>query len=206
MGRSLDRLDLPVNNGRIDLRGISLPEPLRSARYATSLGVVDKVEGATVIRNSKWHDLDFSGSKLKTLRLFDCELQNCSFDNCDLRDLRLWSTKIVESTFRRANLKESALGGVQNGSRNLFEGVDFTEADLSRTAYTAALFHRCTFSHTKLEKVDFQTTAFSECKFEGPLSHVLFYRRAFNGEAFPPNEMVDVDFRRATLRFVEFRG
>jgi hypothetical protein len=38
------------------------------------------------------------------------------------------------------------------------------------------------------------------------LHEVLFHRHAFRGEAFPPNLIDGVDFTRAQLFFVEFRG
>ena len=38
------------------------------------------------------------------------------------------------------------------------------------------------------------------------LDDVLFYRHAFKGERYPPNEMVNVDFSRARFRHVGFRG
>lgn len=40
----------------------------------------------------------------------------------------------------------------------------------------------------------------------GELIDVPFYRQAFRGEAFPPNEMKGLDLRAAKLRHVEFRG
>lgn len=205
-GSSFDDLDLPVNDGRIDLRGLRLPMPDVVPRYETAGGSIGEIQNAVVLRNAKLHNLDFTGSSLRAVRLFDCELTNCRFDDCDLRDFRLWSTKVSETSFRRANLAGASLGGVQDGRRNMFVGVDFTEADLRQTKYVAAAFHQCLFINSKLEKIDFQTTAFSDCLFEGLLLRVLFYRCGFRGDAFPPNEMINVDFRRAQLRFVEFRG
>ncbi len=38
------------------------------------------------------------------------------------------------------------------------------------------------------------------------MREVSFYRCGFMGEDFPPNAMVNVDFSRAKLRDVEFRG
>lgn len=64
----------------------------------------------------------------------------------------------------------------------------------------------CTFVASRLDKVDFQGTVFDHCTFAGELREVLFYHHAFRGEAFPPNEMRDVDFRNAKFRLVEFRG
>jgi len=64
----------------------------------------------------------------------------------------------------------------------------------------------CRFAETKLARVDFQGSVFVDCVFEGELNEVMFYRHAFRGESFPPNEMKGVDFRGAKFRFVEFRG
>lgn len=205
-GKALDGLALGTKEGRLDLGGLVLPEPSVVRRYQTSVAAVAEIEPGAIFHRAKWQNLDFTGSKLNGLRLFGCEINNCRFDNCQLQDLRLWSTKISETSFRSANLRKAALGGVQDGKRNVFSGVDFTEADLRQTAYTAAAFNRCIFSNAKLEKIDFQTSTFSECQFEGELLRVLFYRCAFKGEAFPANEMVNVDFSRAKLRYVEFRG
>ncbi|HJZ94929.1 MAG TPA: pentapeptide repeat-containing protein [Candidatus Solibacter sp.] len=63
----------------------------------------------------------------------------------------------------------------------------------------------CCFCHTNLYRVDFQGSVFANCIFEGELRQTVFARQAFQGESLPPNEMVDVDFSRASLRDVEFR-
>jgi Pentapeptide repeats (9 copies) len=100
------------------------------------------------------------------------------------------------------------LGGTSDNDnrRNTFHDVDFTAADMRGSIYGAVEFLRCKFNHAKLVKVDFQSSAFTDCSFEGELRDVLFYRRGFDCERFPPNEMKRVDFRRARLRGSEFRG
>jgi len=150
--------------------------------------------------------VDFSGSNLNNLRFFDCTIENCVFDKCKCKDWRMWGTTISDTSFDSADLRSAALGGVQNGKRNQFRKVNFSGADLRDTGYEAAKFVACTFKNTKLDKVDFQTTVFIDCVFEGELCEVLFYRTGFRGEKYPPNEMKGVDFSRAKLRFVEFRG
>jgi uncharacterized protein YjbI with pentapeptide repeats len=200
-GKPLDGFALATKNGRIDLAGLDLPE--RSIERGV---LVTKIGAGTVLHDVKWRNFDFSGSKLNGLRLFGCELSNCCFDGCQLRDSRLWSTTVTQCSFKGANLKKSVLGGVENGKRNLFLEVDFSDADLRETVYKAAAFERCIFRGTKLVKIDFQTSTFTDCVFEGDLHDVLFYRRGFQGEAFPPNEMINVDFSRAKLHDVSFRG
>jgi fluoroquinolone resistance protein len=205
-GKNLDGLSLETREGRVDLSGLILPGTSRLRRYQTAIANVEEIKPGAVIRGVKWKDFDFADSKLNGVRFFDCEIRNCRFDECQLRDFRVWSSKFSETTFRGADLAKAALGGVQDGRRNSFFGVDFTEADLSQSMYMAASFERCIFRNAKLVKVDFQTSTFSDCEFEGELREVVFNRRGFRGEAFPANEMINVDFSKAKLHFVEFRG
>ena len=165
-----------------------------------------EIDSGPIIHCAKWEDLDFSNSKLNGLRFSGCELRNCYFERCQLQDLRVWSTTMSGCCFKGANLKKSVLGGVVDSERNRYSGVDFSYADLRETVYKAAAFEQCDFRHAKLVKIDFQTSTFTDCVFEGVLRDVLFYRNGFEGEAFPSNEMMNVDFSRAQLHDVGFRG
>lgn len=204
--KPLDGLALGTKDGRIDLNGLELPEPAVMRRFQFKGIPMAEIDPGAVIQSIKWRNLDFGGSKLKGLRLFGCELKNCRFERCQLQDLRVWSTTFSECSFKGANLRKSALGGVQNGKRNIYFEVDFSEADLRETVYKAAAFERCAFRNAKMEKIDFQTSTFADCIFEGELRDVLFYQWSFGGEAFPANEMVNVDFSRTKLHDVAFRG
>lgn len=205
-GTPLDGLGLETKDGRINLAGLELPEPSVVRRFQFQGVPMSEIDPGAVIHGAKWRNLDFSGSKLSGLRLFGCELSNCRFDRCQLQDFRVWSTIFRECSFKRANLRTSVLGGVQKGKRNIYSDGDFSDADLRRTVYKAAAFERCSFRNAKLEKIDFQTSTFVDCVFEGELRDVLFYRCGFQGEAFPANGMINVDFSRAKLRAVGFRG
>ena len=111
-------------------------------------------------------------------------------------------------SFRSTDLRGALLGGTSDGDsrRNRFHNVDFTAADMRGTMFRATEFVRCKFNRAKLVKVDFQSSAFIDCSFEGELREVIFCRRGFDCERFPPNEMKQVDLRRTTLRGSEFRG
>ncbi len=195
-----------MNNGRVDMRGLTVAQPTPGKTFRTPQADVTELVGRTVIRNATWKSLDFSGSNLNSIRFFDCTIENCVFDKCKCKDWRMWGTTISDTSFDSADLRNAALGGVQNGKRNQFGKVNFSGADLRDTGYEAAEFVACTFKNTKLDKVDFQTTVFKDCVFEGELCEVLFYRTGFRGEKYPPNEMKGVDLSGAKLRFVEFRG
>jgi uncharacterized protein YjbI with pentapeptide repeats len=215
-GESLSELVLPKKEGRIDLSGLALDDPKVLERWQTTLAGVARIEPSAVFRNAKLQNLDLTGSELPSVHFTDCEVKNCCFDRCDMPGFRLNATTIRESSFRQANLRGIALGaasvtGPFAGRRNSFVGVDFSGADLRDTIYVAASFEHCDFSYAKLTNIKFGTSTFSDCKFAGELRQVQFWRsdlfaRGFAADAFPPNEMVDVDFSRAKLRDVEFRG
>jgi uncharacterized protein YjbI with pentapeptide repeats len=216
-GESLDDMPLPRIDGRIDLGSLALPEPKVVQQWQTPLANVARIEPGGTFRQARWRDFDFSGSKLNSLRFYESELVNCRFDRCQLKDLRLWATTIRDCSFIRANLRESALGvatleaGPLQGRRNKFVGVQFTETDLRGTVYVAAAFESCIFRNAKLVKIGFGTSTFADCQFEGELREVIFWRsdlftRGFPEDAFPPNEMKNVDFSNARLLDVEFRG
>lgn len=148
-----------------------------------------------------------SSSTLSNLWLKECNVSDCIFDNCDMSEVRLWGTSLSNVSFRSANLRGALLGGVSDsGKRNLFRNVDFSRADLRGTIYSEAEFVGCQFNNTKLDKVDFQSSTFEDCVFEGELREVLFYRRGFRKGNFPENKMTRVDLSRARLRWTEFRG
>lgn len=205
-GKPLDGLGLSRKRDRLDLSGLITPEPVEVARFQTAVADVAQVKGIVVANRSVWTGLDFSGAQLNGICFVDCVINNCVFDNCQCREWGLWGTTISDTTFKAADLRRAALGGVREGKRNTYRRVDFAAADLRQIACTAAEFVECTFKDTRLSKIDFQTSSFSNCSFEGELREVLFYRKGFDSESLPPNNMVGVDFTRAKLRFVEFRG
>jgi fluoroquinolone resistance protein len=204
--KPLDGLGLGSKDGRVDLNGLTLPESRVKWTFEFDGIPVQEIESAPFVKRAKWKSFDFTASKLKHLRLTESELSDCLFDRCQFEDLRVWATTFRECSFKRANLSGAVLGGVKNGKRNVYSGVDFSGADLRSTVYEAAVFERCNFCDSKLERIDFETSSFRDCVFEGELRDVVFYRRGYKGEAFPPNEMLNVDFSRAKLHDVGFRG
>lgn len=199
-------LGLGTTEGRIDLRGLSAPAPTVVGEFAASVALVKEMSDFIIVRGSHWKGLDLSEGKLDKLRFHDSHIEGCRFDKASCQDWRLWGTSIVNTSFKRANLRKAVLGGVEDGRRNHFRGVDFSNADLRQTANKSGDFVACRFSSTKLTKVDFQGSTFADCVFEGELREVAFHRTAFKSEDLPPNEMKHVDFSRATLRYVEFRN
>jgi uncharacterized protein YjbI with pentapeptide repeats len=207
-GKPFDEVGVPTIDGRLNLRNLHVPDPHSVKTVRTPLADVTVLGGVTSIKSTSWQSIDFTASQLPGLRFLDSQIRNCVFDRCRMDDLRVWRTDFENVSFRSADLRGAVLGGTSEESnrRNSFHDVDFTAADMRGTIYGAAEFVRCKFNHAKLNKVDFQSSTFTDCSFEGELRGILFYRTGFRGGRFPPNEMKRVDLRRAKLRWSEFRG
>ena len=200
-GKSIEAGDGPLIEARLDLRRSVAPSGALSPHGPTTA----RVETVQIGR-AMWTQLDLSDSRLLSFRFHDATLKDCRLDGADCRDWRLWGTNVLRTSFKGTDLRNAVLGGVEDGRRNRFEHVDFTNADLRGTNYLSADFDHCVFANARLDGVDFQGAVFSDCRFEGDLEEVVFNRHAFRGESYPPNEMRRVDFTKARFHYVEFRG
>lgn len=205
-GRGLEDLSLDEHDGRLDLRGFTMPS--RAARAAMAEdGVIpaDQVKRPEAT-STTLHGLDLTGATFDVLRFFDVRLNDCVFDDADFRDLKLWRTKVQDCSFRRAKLVGAVLGSLEDGETNTYTRVDFSGADFTRTACEYADFTDVDFSDAKLVDIDFGATTFTRCKFSGRLDRLVFWSLPPNSERQTHNTMEDVDFSEAELRWVEFRG
>ncbi|HEY2028897.1 MAG TPA: pentapeptide repeat-containing protein [Myxococcales bacterium] len=116
----------------------------------------------------------------------------------------MWGVDVARCSFRRADLRESAFGGVSEaGRRSRYAQSDFSFADFRDTAHQSAVMEDCLFVDTKLQSVNFAGTEFIRCKFVGAMENVSF--AATDVHRISRNEMRDVDLSAATLKWVDFR-
>jgi uncharacterized protein YjbI with pentapeptide repeats len=205
-GRPLDGLDLPVKDGRFDLSGWTTKTFGGDERRRMSQANADVLRPTVDIKGVTWRSIDFSASDLPHLRFIDCRLEDCIFDRSMCNDWRIWATVLDQCTLRGADLRGSSLGAVSGATRNVYSNTDFRDADLRNTSYIAAVFKGCRFENAKIKRIDFESSTFVDCAFAGSLDEVVFSRHGYEGEHFPPNEMLRIDMRRAKLRHVEFRN
>lgn len=187
---------------------MSVPDPAASESFTFADYEVTELSGLSQIKAIEWKDLDFTGARLGKLRFMDATVRNCVFNQAFCQGWRIWSTKIGNSSFARADLRGSQMGALFEGRASEYHQVDFTKADLRDSHFPSTELYGCTFIQGKLKKLRFNGCSLSDCVFEGTLPEVSFYREGLNVGA--PNtisrEMVNVDFSRAKFRWVEIRG
>lgn len=202
---SLVEVGLPVVNGRLRLSKLRIPDTRVVKLVRTPLGDLQNIRGRPFVRNASWKDLHFSSSTLSGVALSEGTVTNCVFDKCTMRNFKIFGSTFENVLFESSDLQGAVLGGVHERRRNSFKNVIFRSTNLRGAVFQEAGFLDCSFLNCRLDRVDFQSSTFENCVFEGELRDVLFYSRAFRKGPFPDNEMKAVDFSRASLRWTEFR-
>lgn len=202
----LPGLPIEEHDGRIDLRGISVPEVTTESFPDFRSWQIQSTKGRIEFRNVHFENIDFSHSQLTNLQFFNSVIDGCRFENADCAALGVRATDVRHTVFSGANLKDAVLGPWYQGRGNKYEFVDFSGADMRGVNSTTATYIDCDFANAKLNKIDFQSSSFIRCHFAGEVREVLFYGKTVNSKKETPNPMEDVDFSGAKLHWVEFRG
>lgn len=148
-------------------------------------------------------DLDLSRASLRGLRIGKCTLINCRFDQANLSDLWVSSSRFESCSFVGAKLPGATLG---TSDPVTYQRVSFVGADLSRATGGSATFVDCDFSDARMKGAEFWGTRFRHVRFRGKIENVTFAgRRTLVGLFGHEETLVDVDLSECDLRFVDFR-
>ena len=196
-GERLDGLPLAHHEGRVDLRGVIGP-----AERTAPWGPITRGMGAVTLEG-----LDLSGADLPHWRWMRTTVRDCRFDDSNIEDLGTWATRVDDSTFRRTKGVPRCLGAELDGDHGVFRNVDFSRADLRQVTALSADFLDCDFSNARLHKCEWHQSRFIRCRFAGLVRENIWYDTAVFQKVTKvmPNEMKDVDFSAAELRWCEFR-
>lgn len=176
-GNSLDGLGLSTVDGLLDLRGLPA--------------------GGMASTGARLTGLDLSYASFREAHLENVHWRQCRFDGVDLSAAVLLHGSLVESTMRRADLREVFVAG-----------AEWREVDLvgSKSRHFAA--ERTRFTHTTfpaLSSVTFNRCSFDGCRFLGGLSSVRFLGRQTRDD-LSPAVLRRVSFFSDNLRYAEFDG
>ncbi|NUR96584.1 MAG: pentapeptide repeat-containing protein [Kribbellaceae bacterium] len=156
------------------------------------------------LKKAKLHGEDYRAARISAPRWTACRIEQCTFEDAVLRDLRIWDTKVSESSFARADLRDAVLGSWYRKRRNEWRHVSFAGADLRGAVIIGALFDGCDFSDARLDGVHFEQCELRGCTFAGDLTEVIFDCRPRTDRPAPA-PLRDLDLRAATFHHTEFQ-
>jgi uncharacterized protein YjbI with pentapeptide repeats len=208
-GRRPVGVGFPEVEGRVDLRGLHVPEPAELRRWsAMGMGLtsLERVSDSINLSVPALAKVDFSEGFLPHLRFSRAGLVDCRFDGAHLPDLRTRDSTFSSCSFSGADLGKAVLGP---GSR--FQDCDFGDALMEGVQTDCAAFFGCEFAGAQLARDDFNRTTFERCHFAGLVQEVSFRAESWHvdevtGRPAPPdaNCVLDCDFSQARLRSVSF--
>lgn len=176
-----------VFEGRIDLRGLSLPRGI-------------------IVRKANLENVDLSNCSLNGAWIESSSFSNVLFNETSLKEVADHGNIFINCDFIGTDFRQAALG--YRGSR--YNGVKFIECDFRKAAFIRAEFNDTEFVECRLEGVDFNASSFVSCNFRGIIKEVWFrggYGLPHLEEQFGvarKNEMKNVSFLHATLDGVTF--
>jgi len=206
--------ELPLNEDRLDLRGIQLPAKAFTAGVTVGASFVPPPPLQKEVNSVCFESVDFSYGNLSRRLVKKCTFKNVTLSKTNLEGVSVHSTRFVRCAFDRTNLNGAGVGC--DGTR--FENCLFKKVNFSKTSFGRAEFDDCRFEDCKFDNVDFFGSSFERCVFVGKVYDAWFRGHYMSVPHKPeifagfvkqfgvarPNKMKDVDFSNATLSWVTF--
>jgi uncharacterized protein YjbI with pentapeptide repeats len=171
------------------------------------MAAIPSRESRVVLEGVRLEGLDLSGAFLDGVTLRDSTVADCVLEKAHCRDFGMVRCRVLDTSFRDANLRESVLAiWAKDGKGSEFTRVDFTKADFRECVPITSWFTDCDFSGARLDQVRFKLPGLIRCRFSGVLYETQFDGRVFDDDEGKPNVAEDVDMTAAVLRYVGFRG
>jgi uncharacterized protein YjbI with pentapeptide repeats len=212
--RPLDNLKGIQNiDSRFDLRGISFPKEYVDYNYKGKQ--MHQVAGSLKFKNIRVENVDFSYADIqqtewkncvfKDVKFYATQMEQVVITNCDFEDVEFINTRL---SYSHLNIRT----GKKSGS---FKNVAFRKSKLNETYFSFPTIEDCCFEDCNLYAADFDGSRFKNCKFKGEVNSAWFRRHSIR--EFEPNyflnqvdktkftnEMDNVDFSEAVLKYVTF--
>lgn len=198
---------------RFDLRGISFPKEYADYEYKDKR--MHQVVGSLKFKNTRIENIDFSHANIQNTEWKNCLFKNVKFHSTQMEQLRVTNCNFENVEFLNTRLSYSHLNirtGKKSGS---FKNVTFKKSNLNETRFSFPTIEDCSFEDCNLYAADFDGSRLKNCKFIGEVNSPMFRRHSIR--EFEPNfllnqvdktkftnEMDNVDFSAATLKYVTF--
>ena len=202
-----------TDEGRLDLRGLVVPEPVELADIVVPSAVpgntmtFTQTSGQMAVRGREWADVDLSYSWLPSLDVEESQWVNCRFDAAVLRDSRIWDTEVENCSFETVDFRNVAVGTSLHSARETWwRHVSFRKAVVTSDVYFSGWHAEdVSFEGARISSVQFAQVTLVRVVFDGKIRKVQLNNRVM--EASPaPGPLVDCDFSRCTFDDVEFEN
>jgi len=195
-----------TEEGFLDLRGLRLDPVHKEVTLKAGGAEFGYSRSKPLFRSLVLRSIDLRGAFLNDSHWTDCTFHGIKLDGASCEGINFTSSKMDSISFVQTSLRD-AHWGVKGFDGPVISKCDFREADLRGSTYGHPLFRDCSFINCNLTNVKFRGARFERCTFAGLLDGVWFKGQQEDSDprtAALRNPLENVDFSRATLRFVGF--
>jgi uncharacterized protein YjbI with pentapeptide repeats len=198
---------------KFDLRGISFPKEYSEYDYKGKH--MKQVVGSLKFKGVTVDNIDFSYADIQHTEWKNCRFSSVKFYGAQLEQLNIINCDFENVSFENTRLSYSYLN-IRSGTRSgSFKDVIFRNSQLNETRFSFPTIENCVFDSCNLYAADFDGSRFTNSKFIGEVNSSWFRKHSI--KEFEPNfilnqvnkkkfanEMKDVDFLEAILKYVTF--
>lgn len=140
--------------------------------------------------------------------------KRCDFDNCDFTDVMARGCRFIDCVFKRGKLQHFYMGSTTLVLRRKTVYRNCTFESVKLRNFGIADFYDCSFINCDFRSA-FIAASFTRCSFVGEISGCVFCGPQYKGGYYinrlnywisNKGRLKDVDFTKATLIDVDFRG
>ncbi|MBI4952628.1 MAG: DUF2169 domain-containing protein [Myxococcales bacterium] len=183
------------------------PFPMDEADSAQARVVVQ----AAVDGEESLAERNFTGARLRNMRLAGIDLARAYLEATDLSGCDLAGANLEGAVLARANLRGCSFAGAKLAGANLgaaeLAGADFTGADLGQAVFSGATLGEARFAGAKLDGADFEGTKLAAVDLSGTtLEKCSFLSADLSGARFRGCKLDHATFIKCRLDGVDFGG
>jgi uncharacterized protein YjbI with pentapeptide repeats len=170
-----------------------------------------------VIRKKKFIEQDFSSKEIINTVWRQCSFVNCRFDKTGFKNNIFINCRFADLAFTQCQFIDTQLANNNGKHSGIFENVRFENCRFVRVDFNFPIIRGCSFINNSYSETDFDGSRFYDSRFEGEMDSVEFRgysvlakTHALGGlinRVNPKkyrNPMENVDFTRASLKYVGF--
>lgn len=158
--------------GRIDFRYMPLNDGSKNRRW----------------QSPSFRSCDFTGALLGWITSEHGTFENCIFDRVFLQQFSDKGNKFTSCSFTNADWRAGSIGTDWNNSKSgeyesVYSNCLFREVNFAKTIFQDAVFIKCKFAFRRLKSVNFRSSGFWGCTFDGVFEDLSFQGEYHNDDA-----------------------
>lgn len=190
-----DSLGLP---SPLNMRGLVFPTVSQCKIADLPTAVVNRITGRLEFDNATLRDIDFTNARLDFSVWNNCAFERVCFDKATLNQMRFFGCRLVNCTFRSADLRDASFSVARNGAETEIADTIFEKADFRGASCSNPVIRLTSFVNCKLDGFVFDGAVCDRVEFVGRFKELTFRGAPNDGE----RNRLRIDLSRAAIMWL----